>query len=270
MSKFILLPLALGFIGLAPGAAFGAPAETACAAVADDGANRLTSEEAAQGWVLLWDGKTTDQWRGLNSDRFPDTGWTACDGTLTIHEKGGEESQGGGDIITRKRYSDFELTVDFRITPGANSGIKIFAQSNLSPIDKNTGQPVKVGSGIGMEFQVLDDALHPDARLGRDGNLTIGSFYDVIPAAKDKQVNPPGQWNTARILAKGNTVTFWLNGKVTVSYERGSAEYRAAVKQSKFNAIPGFGEWADGHILLQDHGNTVSFRNIKLRDLSAH
>lgn len=247
-----------------------AAADVACRPPQNDDSNVLTPQEREQGWVLLWDGHDTAQWRGLKSDSFPTSGWTACDGTLTIHEKGGEESQGGGDIITRARYADFELTVDFRITPGANSGIKIFAQSDLSPIDKTTGQPVKVGSGIGMEFQVLDDALHPDARLGRDGNRTVGSFYDVIPAPKDKLVNPPGQWNTARILAKGNTVTFWLNGRQTVSFERGSEAFRAAVALSKFKDIPGFGEWQDGHILLQDHGNTVSYRNIKLRDLSAH
>lgn len=269
MSRFSLLPFAFAVLMSASGMASAAMAETACKPAPGDTSNRLTAAERSEGWVLLWDGKDLSQWRGLNSDQFPQSGWTSCDGTLTIHEKGGEEGRAGGDIITRKRYSDFELKVDFRITPGANSGIKIFAQSDLSPIDKYTGKPVKVGSGIGMEFQVLDDALHPDAKLGRDGNRTIGSFYDVIPASKDKLVNPTGEWNSARIVAQGDTVTFWLNGKQTVSFVRGSEAFREAVKQSKFSAISGFGEWRDGHILLQDHGNTVSFRNIKLRELPA-
>ncbi|WAC49182.1 DUF1080 domain-containing protein [Asticcacaulis sp. SL142] len=237
-----------------------------CDPVASDASvNRLTATETAQGWTLLWDGRTSDGWRGLHSDSFPAKGWSLCDGTLTIHEKGGEESQGGGDIITRARYSDFELSVDFKISPGANSGIKIFAQTDVSPIDRVTGKPVKVGSGIGMEFQVLDDDLHPDAKAGRDGNRTIGSFYDVMAAPKDKHVLPPGQWNNARILSKDGQVTYWLNGVKTVEFTRGSPAFRAAVAQSKFKDIPAFGEWRDGHILLQDHGNTVSFRNIKIR-----
>jgi hypothetical protein len=245
-----------------------APAFAQQACPADDGANRLSAAEQAAGWSLLWDGKTANGWRSARTDAFPTSGWTTNCGTLTIHATDGEEARGAGDIITRERYADFELSVDFKITPGANSGIKTFVQTNLSPIDKVTGKPVQLGSGIGMEFQVLDDERHPDAKLGRDGNRTIGSFYDVIPAVKDKQVFPVGQWNNARILSKGNSVTFYLNGFKTVEFTRGSAEFRAAVALSKFKDIPGFGEWADGHILLQDHGNTASYRNIKIRKLA--
>jgi len=231
--------------------------------------NTLTAQEKADGWKLLWDGKTGNGWRSPKSDKFPNHGWTIRDGVLTVHENGGEESAGGGDIITRQRYNNFELTVDFKITPGANSGIKIFVQPDLSPVDKKTGKKTAIGSAIGMEFQILDDARHPDAKLGRDGDRKIGSLYDLIPAPADKVVNPVGEWNHARILSQGQHVEFWLNGQKTVEFERGSEAFRKAVAESKFKNIPDFGEWADGHILLQEHGNQVSFRNVKIRELPA-
>jgi len=231
--------------------------------------NTLTAQEKADGWKLLWDGKTGNGWRSPKSDKFPNHGWTIRDGVLTVHENGGEESAGGGDIITRQRYNNFELTVDFKITPGANSGIKIFVQPDLSPVDKKTGKKTAIGSAIGMEFQILDDARHPDAKLGRDGDRKIGSLYDLIPAPVDKVVNPVGEWNHARILSQGQHVEFWLNGQKTVEFERGSEAFRKAVAESKFKNIPDFGEWADGHILLQEHGNQVSFRNVKIRELPA-
>jgi Domain of Unknown Function (DUF1080) len=230
--------------------------------------NTLTPQEQAAGWQLLWDGKTTAGWRSAKSEDFPTHGWAIRDGVLTVHENGGEESAGGGDIITRKRYANFELVADFKMTPGCNSGIKIFVQPNLPPVDKQTGQETVFGSAIGMEFQILDDARHPDAKLGRDGDRTVGSLYDLMPAPKDKQCLPPGEWNQARILSQGRHVEFWLNGRKTVEFERGSPEFRALVAASKFHNIPGFGEWADGHILLQEHGSEVSFRNVKIRVLA--
>ena len=220
-------------------------------------------------WVDLLSGDKFDCWRSTISEDFPKKGWTLKDGTLTVHATGGEESGGGGDIISRQRYANFELLADFKTTPGANSGIKIFVQPNISPVDKVTGKPTATGSAIGMEFQILDDERHPDAKLGRDGDRTIGSLYDLIPAAKVKKVMPVGEWNHARIVSQGRRVTFWLNGKKTVEFERGSSEFRAVVALSKFKDIPNFGEWADGHILLQDHGDRVSFRNVKIRELAA-
>ena len=242
-----------------------APAKTKAAAP-----NTLTAQEKAAGWELLWDGKTPEGWRSAKSENFPTHGWNMKAGVLTVHENGGEESAGGGDIITRKRYANFELMVDFKTTPGCNSGIKIFVQPNISPVDKKTGKTTAVGSAIGMEFQILDDQLHPDAKLGRDGDRTIGSLYDLIPAPKDKKVMPMGEWNQAHILSRGKHVTFWLNGEKTIEFERGSPEFRAVVAQSKFKNIPDFGEWADGHILLQEHGTEVSFRNVKIRELPAN
>lgn len=230
--------------------------------------NTLTADEQRAGWQLLWDGKTSAGWRSAKSEQFPEHGWTMRDGVLTVHDNQGEESAGGGDIITRKRYSDFELMADFKITPGANSGIKIFAQPNISPIDKKTGQKTAVGSAIGCEFQILDDALHPDAKLGKNGNRTIGSLYDLMPAPTDKKVLPIGEWNHARILSRGKHVEFWLNDQKTVEFERGSDAFRTMVAESKFKNIPKFGEWTDGHILLQEHGNEVSYRNVKIRELA--
>ena len=227
----------------------------------------LSAQEKAEGWTMLWDGTSTGAWRGAKSEQFPQHGWRNCDGVLTVMGKGGEESRGGGDIITRARYADFELELEVTLTPAANSGVKIFTQPNLTPIDRKTGKPAAVGSAIGMEFQVLDDERHPDAKLGRDGNRTIGSLYDLIAARADKSAAAVGQWNHVRILSKGKHVTFWLNGRRTVEFERGSAAFRAAVAASKFRDIDGFGEWNDGHILLQDHGDQVGFRRILIRDL---
>jgi hypothetical protein len=222
-------------------------------------ANTLTPAEKAAGWRLLWDGETTEGWRSARSQEFPKGGWEIKDGMLIINETGGAESAAAGDIITREKFSDFDLRVDFKITPGANSGIKFFVDPEL-----NKGE----GSSIGPEFQILDDARHPDAKLGRNGNRTIGSLYDLIAAPKDKKVNPPGEWNQARILSVGKKVTFWLNGEKTVEFERGSKDWRAMVAESKYKVWPGFGELPEGHILLQDHGNQVFFRNIKIRTRS--
>jgi hypothetical protein len=230
----------------------------------DPPANILTEDEKAAGWRLLWDGKTSDGWRSAKAEAFPAKGWEIKDGILTVHASGGAESVAAGDIITRDRFTEFELMVDFRITPGANSGIKYFCQPNLDPVT-GTGARAATGSAIGLEFQILDDLLHPDAKLGRDGNRTIGSLYDLITAAPTKKPNQIGEWNTARIMLKGKHVEHWLNGVKVVEYERGSPAFREIVATSKYKKIPGFGEWEDGHILLQDHGDRVSFRNIKIR-----
>ena len=230
--------------------------------------NTLTAQEQADGWKLLWDGQTSAGWRSAKGNDFPSKGWTISDGILSVRDNAGAESTGGGDIITRERYSNFELVADFKITPGANSGIKYFVQPGLSPIDKVTGKPAGVGSALGCEYQILDDERHPDAKLGRDGNRTLGSLYDLKTAAASKQPNAIGEWNTARIIARDAQVEHWLNGAKILEYDRNSEAYRALVAASKYKNIPGFGEWPDGHILVQDHGHSVSFRNLKLRVLT--
>lgn len=220
--------------------------------------NVLNAEEKAAGWKLLWDGKTSEGWRSIHGDAFPKGGWKMKDGVLSISESGGGESAAAGDIITREKFKNFELSVDFKITPGANSGIKTFVDPAL-----NKGE----GSAIGPEFQILDDVRHPDARLGREGNRTIGSLYDMIAAPTTKKVNPVGEWNTARIVSDKMGLTFFLNGDKTVDIVRGSKEWRDLVEKSKYTPWQNFGELPEGHILLQDHGNQASFRNIKIRPI---
>ncbi|MDI1249688.1 MAG: DUF1080 domain-containing protein [Lacunisphaera sp.] len=229
--------------------------------------NTLTPEEQAAGWRLLWDGKTTAGWRSAKAAEFPAHGWLIQDGQLHVLDSGGAEAIGGGDIITRETFDQFELMVDFRLTPGANSGIKYFVQPGLAAIT-GSGAKAAVGSAIGLEFQILDDALHPDAKLGRDSNRTVSSLYDLMPAAASKRPSAIGEWNTARIVVKGSQIEHWLNGAKVLEYERGSPAFRAAVAASKYKNIPGFGEWPTGHILLQEHGNAVAFRNVKIRVIS--
>ncbi|TAK92578.1 MAG: DUF1080 domain-containing protein [Verrucomicrobia bacterium] len=229
--------------------------------------NVLTAEEKAAGWRLLWDGKTPEGWRSAKSESFPTKGWHIHDGMLTVDENKGEESAAGGDIITRERFSSFELVADFKITPVANSGIKYFVQPNLDPIT-GAGAKAATGSAIGCEFQILDDERHPDAKLGKDGDRTLGSLYDLMTASADKKPSPIGEWNTARIVVRGKHVEHWLNSAKILEYERGSEDFRKRVAASKYKNIAGFGEWADGHILLQEHGSEVSYRNVKLRVLT--
>ena len=243
---------------------------TCCSAMAADGwtdlfngkdlaANTLSAEEKAAGWSLLWDGKTSEGWRSVRGPDFPTGGWEIKDGVLIINETGGAESVSAGDIITQAKYSNFELQLEFKITPGANSGIKTFVDPDL-----NKGP----GSAIGPEFQILDDERHPDAKLGRDGNRTIGSLYDMKTAPATKKVMPVGEWNHARILSDNKRLTYWLNGEKTIEIERGGKEWRDLVAISKYKIWPNFGELTEGHILLQDHGNQVFYRNIKIRDFS--
>lgn len=229
--------------------------------------NKLTDNEIKKGWKLLWDGATTNGWRGAKIETFPEKGWQIKDGVLSVIKGTGGESTNGGDIVTVKKYKNFELELDFKLTEGANSGIKYFVNTEL-----NKG----AGSAIGCEFQILDDKNHPDAKLGVAGNRTIGSLYDIITAnAKEfnpympntKYVNNMGMWNKARVVVNGKKVEHYLNGCKIVEYERGNQMWRALVAFSKYKDWPNFGEAEEGNILLQDHGDEVSFRSIKIREL---
>ena len=224
--------------------------------------NTLTAREKKEGWKLLFDGKTTKGWRGAYKDAFPTAGWSVQDGMLTIEKADGRESRNAGDIVTDEEFSNFDLQFEFKLTEGANSGVKYFVVEQ---------QPKPAGSAFGLEFQVLDDDKHPDAKMGRNGNRTVGSLYDLIPA-KDKAAKAIGEWNQGRVLVRGTHVEHWLNGKKVVEYERGSEAFREMVAQSKYktpdyNKNGRFGEAPKGHILLQDHGDRVYFRNIKIKSL---
>ena len=222
--------------------------------------NQLTIDEQNNGWKLLWDGETSKGWRGARLDHFPETGWHIENGELTVLASGGAESAAGGDIVTVDTFGDFELKVDFRLTEGANSGIKYYVDTDL-----NKGP----GSSIGLEYQILDDARHPDAKLGNhEGSRTLASLYDLIQADVDKPAHNIGEWNSAYILSRDNHVEHWLNGVKVLEYERKSDEYRKLVSESKYVKWPNFGEAERGHILLQDHGDKVSFKNIKIRPIT--
>ncbi|WP_394799577.1 3-keto-disaccharide hydrolase [Flavobacterium algicola] len=222
--------------------------------------NQLTIDEVKNGWKLLWDGKTTEGWRGAKLDSFPENGWQIKDGVLNVLSSGGAESTAGGDIVTTELYGDFELTVDFKITSGGNSGIKYYVDTNI-----NKGE----GSSIGLEYQILDDALHPDAKLGnQEGSRTVCSLYDLIKADASKPIHPVGEWNTAYIISKNNHVEHWINEVKVLEYERKGDAFRELVAKSKYAKWPNFGELEKGQILLQDHGDLASFRNIKIHSLN--
>jgi hypothetical protein len=231
-SRFLSTVAAFGFAAL--GVSAGEP-------------NTLTDEEKAAGWKLLFDGATSAGWVGIGTTEFPASGWEVEGGTL-------HHSNGGGDIVTVESYEDFELTWDWKIPTGANSGVKY----NLPDPTKN----------IGFEYQLLDDENHPDGIKGGRKHQT-GSLYDLFEPALDKKVNPVGEWNSSRIVVRGNHVEHWLNGGKTVEFEIGSEALQAAIAESKYKNVPNFGTKLKSPILLQDHGDETTFRSIKIRVLDA-
>jgi len=233
-----ILMMCIGLIG----------ACTLCAQI-----NTLTPKEEKQGWKLLFNGKNLDGWTSVGKDTPPATGWIIENGELIVKKEGDKR---GGDIITKEQYSDFELIVEFKITEGANSGIKYF----FTRYEK--------GGWLGLEYQILDDPNHPDAKLGRDNNRLQAGLYDMYAPSPKKKDKPIGEWNKARIIAKGSKVEHYLNGKKVLSFDRKSSDYRKTWELSKYkNSVPMFGDVKQGHILLQDHGDIVSFRNVKIREL---
>ena len=212
--------------------------------------NALTDEEIADGWKLLFDGKTSKGWRSARGNTFPTNGWAIKNGTITVNPGDGAESRRGGDIITLDQYSSFELKLDFKMTPKANSGIKYFVIPELL---------IQKGSAIGIEYQIYDVA-------GRDisTNKSLASAYDLF-APKGVDPNPAGQWNTARIVSDKGNVEHWLNGRLVLSYNRFSDEFQQAKAKSKFKNVKNFATIDKGFILIQDHGNEAAYRNIKIK-----
>jgi hypothetical protein len=214
-------------------------------------ANRLTADEQAAGWRLLFDGQSTKGWRGFAKPVGTINGWIVENGRLRHPASSGQDSKGTGDIVTIATFNDFDLRFEWVISPGGNSGVKYLVVENRD-------------GPIAHEYQVIDDAKHPDALIGP--HRSTGALYDVIAAPKNKPLKPAGQVNAGRILVNGNHVEHWLNGVKIVEYELGSS-LRALKDKSKFKDVPGWEDKLRGHILLQDHGDDVSFFNVKMREL---
>jgi hypothetical protein len=212
--------------------------------------NGLTGGEKEEGWQLLFDGKSMEHFRGFRKDEVPE-GWQIEDGAITLAGKG------AGDIITREQYGDFDFSIDWKIAEGGNSGI-------FYHVSEDTAYANTYNSG--PEMQILDDERHPDAKMGVNGNRQAGSLYDLLPLTTPA-VKPAGEWNTARLVVKDGKVEHWLNDKKVVEYALGTSEWNSMVEKSKFATMKGFATEKEGHIALQDHGDRVWFRNIKIRRL---
>ena len=240
MSRTWLLPLsALAVSGLLVHAASGrtgAPAQ-------------LTADEQRAGWTPLFDGSTLGGWRGYKRADAAGTRWKVEAGALTLPPNDGQDTRGALDIVSVATFARFDLGWEWRIAQGGNSGVKYFVLEDRD-------------AAIGHEYQLIDDERHPDAKIGP--HRQTAAFYDVLAAA-DRPVKPAGEWNTSRVLVDGSSVGHWLNERRVLQYQLGSPALRAAIGKSKFKGIERFGTVQDGHILLQDHGDQIWFRNVRIR-----
>jgi len=218
--------------------------------------NKLTEQEIEEGWTLLFDGETTNGWRGYNKESFPEQGWEVVDGTLHCIGSGRGEAGSGGDIITEKRFKNFELKLEWKIAEGGNSGIFYLAQ-------EKPGEPIWHNA---PEMQVLDNERHMDANLGKNGNRQAGALYDLIPA-EPQTTKPAGEWNQVKIYCEKGLVVHYMNGEKILEYHLWTPDFKKLIGESKFNEYSDFAEYDEGHIGLQDHGDDVWYRNIKIREL---
>ena len=207
--------------------------------------NTLTADETAAGWKLLFDGKTLAGWQPIGKSGIPTKGWTVLDGAIFLG-KGAR----GGDIVTVEHFGDFELTWEWKIGAVGNSGVKY----NLPTPERN----------IGFEYQLIDDENHPDGKRGGRSHQTA-ALYDLIEPAAERKVKPVGEWNQSRLLVQGAHVEQWLNGVKIVEFDMGSDDLTARIAKSKYRREPNFGVKTKSPILLQDHGDEVAFRNLKVR-----
>lgn len=216
---------------------------TSSSATSSQPMNSLTREEQRDGWKLLFDGSTTNGWRNYRRNTMS-PGWTVADGALV------RSGEGAGDIITREQYRNFDLMLDWRVAEGGNSGIFYRATEEGNYVWQS-----------GAEMQVLDDARHAD---GKSPLTSAGSSFGLYEAPRGI-VRPAGEWNSARLVVNGNHVEHWLNGQKLLEYQIGSDDWNARVAKSKFGTMPLYGRAPEGHIGLQDHGDRVEFRNIKIK-----
>jgi len=231
--------------------------EDVVAIEAADRPNTLSKKELEDGWILMFNGLTADGWRSHNGERFPDTGWEVVDGTLHVIGSGMGEAGGGGDILFDRKFSNFELSLEWKVSEGGNSGIFYLAQ-------EIPDEPVWKSA---PEMQILDNAKHPDAKLGKDGNRAAGALYDLIPGNVGA-VKPAGEWNHAKVMVYKGTVVHTMNGENVLEYHLWTDDWNEMVANSKFKDYEGFYNPArEGYIVLQDHGDDVWFRNIKIREL---
>jgi len=221
--------------------------------------NNLSPEEKRMGYKLLFDGKTTEGWRRAGKDDFPSSQWYVENGELRLRKGRSVMGGSGADIVTKESFSAFDLQFEFQLSDSANSGVKYFVAEK---------EPA-AGGIVGLEYQILDDEKHPDAKLGSIGNRTMASVYDLIPAKKNgREKIPIGEWNRGRITVyPDGRVEHWINGWKVLEYQRGTQYFYALVARSKYAKIPDFGMAAKGPLLLQDHGAAVAFRSIKIREL---
>lgn len=227
--------------------------------------NTLSPAEQQAGWKLLFDGKTLNGWRSYNPAIDLTKGWTVDDGSLKNAKNNGRPGSGGGDIVTVDQFTDFDFRFEWRVGPGGNSGVKYLVHERLGA----PGTRMYVGddgrSALGHEYQIIDDATHADAALGPDRQT--GALYSLVPPNASKRLRAVGQFNESRILVQGKHVEHWLNGAKIVEYELDTPALFAAIAKSKFKDVPGFGTKFKARILLQDHGDEVWFRNLKIREL---
>lgn len=228
--------------------------------------NQLTPTERKAGWRLLFDGTSLNEWRGLGYDSVPTAHWRVIEGaivkipTAKVQRQADGQPAAGGDLMTRESFRDFELAFEWRVTPGANSGVKYNVSEELSLKHASNH------AALGFEYQVLDDVLHPDNTIP---SHRAGALYDIVEPSAAKRLRPVGEWNAARIVLRGNHGEHWLNDVKVVEFDLGTPRLDSLLERSKYKPIPGFADRRRGHIILQDHGDEVHFRSVRIRELNA-